>query len=139
MFYGATILSFELWASSFTCSYFFCQPKPGCSYKFVLIRKKVWHTVINQKTYPCFFSYSTNTRISRMLNKKLGLYWAIVKATLMKIVRKSNSLTIVLKVQSCKLYNNKYMIVSTQITNFRIHSCSGFSATELQNSVYKQK
>ena len=34
-----------------------------------------------------------------------------------------------LKVQSCKLYNNKYMIASTQIRNtetLRIHSCSSF-------------
>ena len=27
---------------------------------------------------------------------------------------------VVLKVQSCKLYNNKYMIASTQITNTEI-------------------
>ena len=33
-----------------------------------------------------------------------------------------------LKVQSCKLYNNKYMIASAQITNTKIltHRCSSF-------------
>ena len=55
-----------------------------------------------------------------MLNDELGLYWAIAVAMLMKNVRKSNSLTIFLKVQLCQLYSNKYMIASTQITNAEI-------------------
>ena len=35
-------------------------------------------------------------------------------------LKKSQEHTNTLKVQSCKLYNNKYMIFSTQITNTEI-------------------
>ena len=36
------------------------------------------------------------------------------------ILKPDKGQRIVLKVQSCKLYNNKYMIASTQITNTEI-------------------
>ena len=48
-------------------------------------------------------------------------YALVLRPILSKSIRCSNPLAF-LKVQSCKLYNNKYMIVSTQITNTKIFS-----------------
>ena len=44
--------------------------------------------------------------------ESLGVLNEVIYSSYLKIIP--------LKVQSCKLYNNKYMIVSTQITNTEI-------------------
>ena len=57
-----------------------------------------------------------------LVNSNIKTRYALVlRPILSKSMRCSNPLAF-LKVQSCKLYNNKYMIVSTQITNTKIFS-----------------
>ena len=44
-----------------------------------------------------------------------------------------------LKVQSCKLYNNKYILASTQITNIEIFVFIAVLVIEPQSFVYRLK